>query len=144
MQLRAYLEASLVYIKEDKTDWDVVFDSCTWHSSSCSKCRKNLHPERKWLYGRTRSATLGDTRNRRLRALRSINGAKQPLRVFQTDFQKSTLTEEGLAMLAEEKNNLLAKNTLADQTHIVRGHIDRAGFRELYEQLKLCVGPRMS
>ena len=66
--------------------------------------------------------------------------------MFQTGLPKSSSTEEGLALIAEERNNLLSKNTLADQTHIVWAihHARELGFRELYEQLKLRVGPRMS
>ena len=58
-------------------------------------------------------------------AQRSINGAKQPLRIFQTGLPQSILTEEGLAML--EVANCICQNTLADQTHIVWA-IDQARY----------------
>ena len=56
------------------------------------------------------------------------------------------MTEEGLAMLAEERTELITPNTLHTQTHMLwainKGR--EVGFRVLYEQLKLRVGPRLS
>jgi len=79
-------------------------------------------------------------------ARRSINGARQPLKIFQTGLPSSMVTEEGLAMLAEEKTGLMTPNTLQTQTHMLwainKGR--EVGFRILYEQLKIRVGPRLS
>ena len=79
-------------------------------------------------------------------AVRSSNGAQQRLHMFQTGLPFSISTEEGLAMVAEQKAGLLGANTLYEQSQLIWA-IDKAkelGFRDLYEQLKIRVGPHMS
>ena len=142
-QLCSYLEDALH--QRRLTDWDVVFDSCMSARVLVQSAEKKIYIQKGARFYEQDLPRLV-IHEIDVHAQRSINGAKQPLRIFQTGLPQSILTEEGLAMLAEKKNNLLAQNTLADQTHIVWA-INQArhlGFRELYEQLKLRVGPRMS
>ena len=142
-QLRSYLKQALH--QRGQLDWDVVFDSCMSARVLVQSAQKKIFIQKGARFYQNDLPRLV-THEIDVHALRSINGSKQPLRMFQTGLPTSILTEEGLAMLAEEKTNLLAKNTLADQTHLVWA-IDQArhlGFRELYEQLKIRVGPRMS
>ena len=142
-QLRSYLKQALH--QRGQLDWDVVFDSCMSARVLVQSTQKKIFIQKGARFYHHDLPRLV-THEIDVHALRSINGSKQPLRIFQTGLPKSVLTEEGLAMLAEEKTNLLSKNTLSDQTHLVWA-IDQArhlGFRELYEQLKLRVGPRMS
>ena len=77
---------------------------------------------------------------------RAVNGSRQQLLLFQTGLPDALATEEGLAMLAEQKRNAQANNALLHQTQLLWA-IDQArnlGFRPLFERLKLRVGPQMS
>lgn len=70
-------------------------------------------------------------------ALRADNGQSQALRCFQTGLPNSLGTEEGLAMLTEERAGVASPGVLARQAHVVRA-IDLArslGFRDLYTEL---------
>ena len=70
-------------------------------------------------------------------ARRATNGETQPLWCFVTGLPGSLATEEGLAMLAEEKSGTSSPGVLARQSQVVWA-IDQArrlGFRELYEAL---------
>ena len=80
-------------------------------------------------------------------ARRATNGETQPLRCFVTGLPGSLATEEGLAMLAEEKSGTSSPGVLARQSQVVWA-IDQArrlGFRELYEALceRVSRGPRL-
>jgi len=44
--------------------------------------------------------------------LRSENGSMQPFKIFSTGLANSLATEEGIAVVSEEKNNVLNNNTL--------------------------------
>ena len=70
-------------------------------------------------------------------AMRSHCGEKQPLHCFSTGLPQSLLTEEGLAMLAEEKTGLLSPNSLQRQKDVVRAiHWGKdLGFQDLYAKL---------
>jgi hypothetical protein len=70
-------------------------------------------------------------------AVRAANGEAQPLRLFATGLARSLLTEEGLAILAEERVRALSPGFVARQGVLLRA-VDRArtaGFRELWEAL---------
>lgn len=70
-------------------------------------------------------------------AMRSANGRLQALRCFSTGLPGSLLTEEGLALVAEEHAGVAAPGGLARQQQVVRAidHARTAGFREVYERL---------
>lgn len=76
-------------------------------------------------------------------ALRAANGARQPLALFSTGLAGSLPTEEGLALVAEERAGALPEGAIARQVHMVdtiraaRG----VGFRELYEGVRERLGP---
>ena len=142
-QLQIYVQQALE--QRGEGDWRVVLDSYMSARVLVQSAQKKISIQRDALFYAHDLPRLV-IHEIDVHAQRSINGAQQPLKMFQTGLPHSIATEEGLAMIAEEKNNLLAKNTLADQTHLVWA-IDQArhlGFRQLYERLKLRVGPRMS
>jgi len=71
-------------------------------------------------------------------ATRSVNGAAQELRCFETGLPDSLHTEEGLAMYAEEVAGVSAPGTLHRQLQVVRA-IDKArgaGFREVFDAIR--------
>ena len=70
-------------------------------------------------------------------AQRSSNGLQQSLKLFSMGLPGSLLTEEGLAMLAEERNGVQSPGALARQLEVVKAihsaqHMD---FRGLFELL---------
>ena len=79
-------------------------------------------------------------------AMRSHCGERQPLRCFSTGLSLSLKTEEGLAMLAEEKTRLLSPNSLQRQQDVVRAiHWGRSlGFRDLYTRLRNQCSPSLA
>jgi hypothetical protein len=79
-------------------------------------------------------------------AMRSENGDAQPLRCFSTGLPDSLLTEEGLAMVAEERAGVASPGSLARQMEVVKA-VDaarRCGFRELYTELSARHGAGMA
>jgi hypothetical protein len=73
---------------------------------------------------------------------RGENGAAQPLRMFGTGLARSLGTEEGLAILAEERVGTLSASFLPRQA-VVSEAVRQAGalgFRALYELLREQVG----
>lgn len=76
-------------------------------------------------------------------ALRAANGARQPLALFSTGLAGSLATEEGLALVAEERRGALPEGAIARQAHMVEA-IRAArgmGFRELHDGLRERLGP---
>ena len=74
--------------------------------------------------------------------LRSVNGQRQELRCFETGLPGSLSTEEGLAMVAEERTGTDTPGVLARQVEVLHA-IQKArklGFRDLFEELELRVG----
>ena len=66
--------------------------------------------------------------------LRSVNGQQQPLRCFETGLPGSLATEEGLAMVAEERTGTHGPGVLARQLEVLKA-INMAremGFHELF------------
>lgn len=78
--------------------------------------------------------------------LRARNGARQPLRCFQTGLPRSLAAEEGLAMLAEQQVEGGSTAGLARQVDVLRAiHLAREhGFREVYEALLPELGAPLS
>lgn len=79
-------------------------------------------------------------------AIRSFNGSQQQLKLFQTGLPNSLQTEEGLAMVAEQRSRVQSPGTLSRQTEVVFA-IDLArkvGFFELYKTLKERNGPGLA
>jgi hypothetical protein len=77
---------------------------------------------------------------------RSFNGSKQPLRIFQTGLHGALHTEEGLAMVSEQRAGVQDEGFLRRQMVVVQA-IDRAkdsGFRTLFEELKEGHGPGLA
>jgi hypothetical protein len=142
-QLKKYLQQALY--ERNEYDWDVVLDSCMSARVLVQSAQKKIFIQKNARFYPHDLPRLV-VHEIDVHARRSINGEQQPLRMFQTGLPNALSTEEGLAMIAEQKNNLLSENALSDQTHLVWA-INKAkvlGFRALYEQLKIRVGPRMS
>lgn len=76
-------------------------------------------------------------------AWRTCNGEGQPLRLFSTGLPGSLATEEGLAMVAEERAGVAASGALRRQLRVWQAiqHARSASFRELYEWLAADDGP---
>ncbi|MES2643014.1 MAG: tyrosine/phenylalanine carboxypeptidase domain-containing protein [Myxococcota bacterium] len=70
-------------------------------------------------------------------ATRGNNGEAQPLHIFATGLARSLLTEEGLAIVAEERVRALSPGFVARQSLLIRAvRLARTmGFRDLYEAL---------
>ena len=70
-------------------------------------------------------------------ALRSAYGARQPLKLFATGTPDSLLTEEGLALVAEQKAGVISPGTGWRQGVVVQAvaWARELGFRELYERI---------
>lgn len=75
-------------------------------------------------------------------AARACNGAVQPLHLFSTGLARSLLTEEGLAIYAEERVRALSPGFVSRQTLLIRAiRMARTrGFRELFEALEPDIG----
>jgi hypothetical protein len=79
-------------------------------------------------------------------AWRSANGRQQPLRLFATGLPGSLETEEGLAMVAEERAGAASPGSAWRQSVVVRA-IDMGrtmGFRELHHQVTALAGPGLA
>ncbi len=79
-------------------------------------------------------------------AWRSANGRHQPLRLFATGLPGSLETEEGLAMVAEERAGAASPGSAWRQSIVVRA-IDMgrtAGFRDLHRQVSSLAGPGLA
>lgn len=78
--------------------------------------------------------------------LRAQNGEAQPLRCFQTGLPRSLATEEGLAVLAEERVEGGTASALSHQIDVLHAieHARSAGFREVYAALAARVGPSLA
>ncbi len=77
---------------------------------------------------------------------RSYNGAQQPLRIFQTGLHRALHTEEGLAMLSEQRAGVQDRGSLQRQTIVVQAIIraKELGFRQLFMELKEAHGPGLA
>ncbi len=75
---------------------------------------------------------------------RGANGARQPLRMFETGLPGSLLTEEGLAIAAEERVRALSPAFFARQALVVHavGLARTLGFRDIYDALGESAGPQ--
>ena len=79
-------------------------------------------------------------------AQRADNGLRQPLKLFSMGLPGSLLTEEGLAMLAEERNGVQSPGALARQLEVIKA-IQAAksiGFRALFESLRSTCGTALA
>lgn len=78
--------------------------------------------------------------------VRSRNGEAQALRCFQTGLPRSLATEEGLAVLAEERVEGGVASALAHQVEVLAAieHARGAGFREVYTRLERRLGPGLA
>jgi hypothetical protein len=74
--------------------------------------------------------------------LRSVNGQNQPLLCFQTGLPGSLVTEEGLAMVAEERTGTDSPGVLARQQEVLRAILlaRKVGFQELFCSLEERLG----
>jgi len=141
--LRVYLQQALQ--ERQQYDWVVSLDSCMSARVLVQSAQKKIYIQRNALFSSNDLPRLV-VHEIDVHAQRSINGEKQTLKIFQTGLPHSMSTEEGLAMIAEERTGLMNPNTLQTQTQLLWA-INKsrsAGFRVLYEQLKLRVGPRLS
>ncbi len=79
-------------------------------------------------------------------AWRSANGSQQPLRLFATGLPGSLETEEGLAMVAEERAGAASPGSAWRQSIVVRAiALGRTmGFRELHQQVTKLAGPGLA
>ncbi len=74
--------------------------------------------------------------------IRGENGARQALRCFETGLPGSLLTEEGLAIVAEEVAGVSTPGVLSRQREVLKAvdHARRAGIDEVYKVLSYSVG----
>jgi hypothetical protein len=79
-------------------------------------------------------------------AWRSANGSRQSLRLFSTGLPGSLETEEGLAMVAEERAGAASPGSAWRQSVVVRAiSLGRTlGFRDLYRQVSALAGPGLA
>jgi hypothetical protein len=77
---------------------------------------------------------------------RSVNGQNQPLLCFQTGLPGSLLTEEGLAMVAEERSGTDSGGVLSRQQEVLRAiQLAREmGFQELFSSIEERLGPGLA
>jgi len=68
---------------------------------------------------------------------RAVNGEKQPYRIFRTGLPNYLMTEEGMAVNAEEMNDCLKINTLRTYAgRVLAVHLSlQAGFRQVFDEL---------
>lgn len=79
-------------------------------------------------------------------ALRGLYGAEQPLRLFASGLSHSDTTEEGLAILSEERTGTLSPRFVWRQWLLHQAVIRArtAGFREVYEWVQAQAGPSIA
>lgn len=79
-------------------------------------------------------------------AQRAENGQNQSLRCFSLGLPGSLLTEEGLAMFAEELNAVQSPGTLSRQIEVLKaiGLAKEMGFRELFTSLRKRCGTNLA
>ncbi|MGC6506898.1 MAG: tyrosine/phenylalanine carboxypeptidase domain-containing protein [Myxococcota bacterium] len=79
-------------------------------------------------------------------AQRADNGLRQPLKLFSMGLTGSLITEEGLAMLAEERNGVQSPGAMARQLEVVKAiHSARhMGFRALFEHIRESCGTALA
>lgn len=75
-------------------------------------------------------------------ATRGHNGESQPLHIFATGLARSLLTEEGLAIVAEERVRALSPGFVARQSLMIEAvrQAHKLGFRALYDTLVPAAG----
>ena len=71
---------------------------------------------------------------------RAANGAKQPYKIFRTGLPGYLMTEEGMAVNAEEIHDCLKLNTLKSYAgRVIAVHLSlETGFRQVFEELRKC------
>lgn len=79
-------------------------------------------------------------------AVRGANGAGQALRCFETGLPGALATEEGLALLAEERVGAASPGVLERQRLVCQAILlaKDVGFRELYDWLRARGGPELA
>lgn len=79
-------------------------------------------------------------------AVRGFNGAGQALRCFETGLPGALCTEEGLALVAEERVGAASPGVLPRQRLVCQAILvaREAGFRDLYEWLRDRAGPELA
>lgn len=79
-------------------------------------------------------------------AVRAANGLHQPLKLFSTGLPGSLDTEEGLALVAEERAGVASPGTAWRQGLVARAVVwgREMGFRELYDRIARDAGPGLA
>ncbi len=138
-QLMARLRRALTERALD--DWSVEADTVMSARVLVDSARRLLrvNPRARFHHGDLERLVVHEID---VHAVRSANGQRQKLRCFETGLLGSLITEEGLAMVAEELAGVSSPGALPRQVEVVRAvelarHV---GFRELYQQLKPRVG----
>jgi hypothetical protein len=77
---------------------------------------------------------------------RAVNGARQPLRIFETGLARVHAVEEGLALMAELQVGALDARALERQRWVLRAVVlaRSVGFRELHTALREPLGPHVA
>ncbi len=132
-------------IERDLNDWAVVEDTVMAARVLVDGAKRlvRVNPEARF---RPRDQERLVVHEIDVHAVRSANGQRQILRCFQTGLPGSLATEEGLAMVTEERAGVAAPGVLTRQTEVVWA-IDQArslGFRELYDALVQRLGPGLA
>jgi hypothetical protein len=123
-------------IKRGLEDWKIEKDSVMSARVLVDGAKKILrvHPHVRFRKNDLRRLVIHEID---VHVMRSHNGEQQQLTCFATSLPQSLLTEEGLAMIAEEKMGVLSYNSLKRQQDVVRAIYwgKELGFTELYQKL---------
>ena len=141
--LIAYLEETLA--DREVQDWKVIRDPVMSARVLVDGAKRVLrvNPEARF---RARDLDRLVAHEIDVHVLRSVNGQIQPLRCFETGLPGSLTTEEGLAMVAEEKTETQSPGVLSRQLEVLRAiQLAREmGFGELHATLSESLGPGLA
>ena len=123
-------------------DWTIEFDRVMAARVLVDSAKRllRLHPDASFHRRDLRRLVVHEID---VHAIRGVNGARQALRCFETGLPGSLLTEEGLAIVAEELAGVSTPGVLSRQLEVLRAvdHARTAGIADVYATLCKSVGP---
>jgi hypothetical protein len=124
------------------TEWSIELDRIMTARVLVDSAKRllRLHPDANFHVRDLRRLVVHEID---VHVLRGENGSRQALRCFETGLPGSLLTEEGLAIVAEEVAGVSTPGVLSRQVEVLRAvdHARRAGIEEVYRALSERVGP---
>jgi hypothetical protein len=123
------------------TDWSIEFDRIMAARVLVDSAKRllRLHPDAHFHPRDLRRLVVHEID---VHAMRGVNGTRQALRCFETGLPGSLLTEEGLAIVAEEVAGVSTPGVLTRQREVLRA-VDLArntGIEDVYKALSRSVG----